>query len=45
MEGFVKQNMLERPGQPSEIAPSFVFLASAEAALYAGQALRPYPLG
>ncbi|RPB27636.1 oxidoreductase [Terfezia boudieri ATCC MYA-4762] len=45
MEGFGKQSMLGRPGQPSEIAPSFVFLASAEAALYVGQTLHPYPLG
>ena len=45
MEGLGKQSILGRPGQPSEIAPSFVFLASAEAALYVGQVLHPYPLG
>ncbi|KAF8428988.1 oxidoreductase [Tirmania nivea] len=45
MEGFGKESMLDRPGQPSEIAPSFVFLASAEASLYVGQVLHPYPLG
>lgn len=45
MEGFGKQSQLSRPGQPSEIAPTFVFLASAEAALYVGQVLHPYPLG
>lgn len=44
MEGFGKGSMLGRPGQPSEIAPTFVFLASAEAALYVGQVMHPYPL-
>lgn len=44
MEGFGEHSMLGRPGQPSEIAPSFVFLASAEAALYVGQVLHAYPL-
>jgi len=44
MEEFGKGSMLGRPGQPSEIAPTFVFLASAEAALYVGQVLHPYPL-
>jgi len=45
MEGFGKGTLLGRPGQPSEIAPSFVFLASREAALYVGQVLHAYPLG
>lgn len=45
MEKFGEGSALGRPGQPSEIAPSFVFLASAEAALYAGQVLHAYPLG
>ncbi|PSS37493.1 hypothetical protein EW026_g2095 [Hermanssonia centrifuga] len=45
MEGFGEQSQLGRPGQPSEIAPSYVFLASAEAELYHGQILHPYPLG
>lgn len=31
--------------QPSEIAPSFIFLASQESTLYHGQILHPYPLG
>lgn len=45
MEEFGSGTQLGRPGQPSEIAPSFVFLASAEASLYHGQVLHPYPLG
>jgi len=45
MEGFGSQSGISRPGQPSEIAPTYVFLASAEAALYYGQVLHPYPLG
>lgn len=34
MEGFGSQSAIGRPGQPSEIAPTYVFLASAEAELY-----------
>ncbi|EFQ99061.1 hypothetical protein MGYG_02074 [Nannizzia gypsea CBS 118893] len=45
MEGFGSGSKLGRPGQPSEIAPSFIFLASNEAALYNGQVLHAYPLG
>ncbi|RPA82991.1 NAD(P)-binding protein [Ascobolus immersus RN42] len=45
MEGFGSQSGIGRPGQPSEIAPTYVFLASAEATLYYGQVLHPYPLG
>jgi len=45
MEGFGKQSQLGRPGQPSEIATSFVFLASRDATLYHGQILHAYPLG
>ncbi|KAF8471892.1 oxidoreductase [Kalaharituber pfeilii] len=45
MEAFGSGSMLGRPGQPSEVAPSFVFLASAEGTLYHGQILHPYPLG
>lgn len=45
MEGFGSQSSLGRPGQPSEIAPSFVFLASKDSTLYHGQVLHAYPLG
>lgn len=45
MEGFGKQSQIGRPGQPSEIAPTYVFLASREAELYYGQIMHPYPLG
>ncbi|KAH8082810.1 general stress protein 39 [Cristinia sonorae] len=45
MEGFGEKSQIGRTGQPSEIAPSYVFLASAEAELYYGQILHPYPLG
>lgn len=34
MEGFGSGTQIGRPGQPSEIAPTYVFLASAEAELY-----------
>lgn len=44
MEGFASGSGPGRPGQPSEIAPTFVFLASNQAALYMGQILHPYPI-
>lgn len=45
MEGFGEKSQLGRPGQPSEIAPTFIFLASKDAELYYGQILHAYPLG
>jgi len=45
MEGFGEGSQIGRPGQPSEVAPSYVFLASNEAELYHGQILHPYALG
>ncbi|KAG6005425.1 hypothetical protein E4U43_000590 [Claviceps pusilla] len=45
MKEFGKETQLGRPGQPSEIAPSFVFLASKDSELYYGQILHPYPFG
>jgi NAD(P)-dependent dehydrogenase (short-subunit alcohol dehydrogenase family) len=45
MEGYGKQSGLGRVGQPSEIAPSFVFLASKDSELFYGQVLHAYPLG
>jgi NAD(P)-dependent dehydrogenase (short-subunit alcohol dehydrogenase family) len=34
MKGWGSNSQLGRPGQPSEVAPSFVFLASKDASLY-----------
>jgi NAD(P)-dependent dehydrogenase (short-subunit alcohol dehydrogenase family) len=45
MEGFGSKSGIGRIGQPSEIAPSFVFLASKDSDLYYGQVLHAYPLG
>lgn len=45
MEKFGEKGGIGRVGQPSEIAPSFVFLASKDAELYYGQVLHAYPLG
>jgi NAD(P)-dependent dehydrogenase (short-subunit alcohol dehydrogenase family) len=41
VEGFGKQVPMQRPGQPKEVAPSFVFLASEDASYMAGQVLHP----
>lgn len=38
---FGKDTVWKRPAQPVEIAPSFVFLASAEARYYTGEILAP----
>ncbi|KAI9754373.1 MAG: hypothetical protein M1815_005674 [Lichina confinis] len=45
MESFGTKSRIGRPGQPSEIGPTYVFLASKESELYYGQILHPYPLG
>jgi len=45
MEGFGQQSELGRPGQPSEVAPCFVFLASKDSELFYGQVLHAYPTG
>jgi NAD(P)-dependent dehydrogenase (short-subunit alcohol dehydrogenase family) len=45
MEGFGKKSGIGRPGQPSEIAPSFVFLAAKDSELFYGQVLHAYPIG
>jgi NAD(P)-dependent dehydrogenase (short-subunit alcohol dehydrogenase family) len=42
VEGFGKDVVpMQRPGQPREVAPSFVFLASEDASYMAGQVLHP----
>jgi NAD(P)-dependent dehydrogenase (short-subunit alcohol dehydrogenase family) len=38
---FGKDTPLGRPGQPEEVAPSFVFLASDDASYFSGQILHP----
>lgn len=45
MKHFGGKSQLGRLGQPSEIAPSFVFLAAKDSELYYGQVLHAYPLG
>lgn len=41
VDGFGKQVPMQRPGQPYEVAPSFVFLASEDSSYMAGQVLHP----
>lgn len=41
VETFGAQVPMQRPGQPEEIAPSYVFLASADSSYFAGQILHP----
>jgi NAD(P)-dependent dehydrogenase (short-subunit alcohol dehydrogenase family) len=38
---FGKDTTMKRPGQPSEVAPAFVFLASEDASYITGQAIHP----
>ncbi|OBT41943.1 hypothetical protein VE00_07502 [Pseudogymnoascus sp. WSF 3629] len=45
MEGFGKKSGIGMPGQPSEIAPSFMFLAAKDSELFYGQVLHAYPIG
>jgi len=45
MEGYGKQSGVGRVGQPSEVAPSFVFLASKDSELFYGQIMHAYPIG
>jgi NAD(P)-dependent dehydrogenase (short-subunit alcohol dehydrogenase family) len=40
-EEFGKSVPMKRPGQPAEIAPSFVFLASEDASYISGQVIHP----
>ncbi|GGB86433.1 SDR family oxidoreductase [Dyadobacter sediminis] len=41
VEKFGKDTPLKRPGQPSEVAPCYVFLASEDASYMSGQVLHP----
>ena len=38
---FGEDTLWKRPAQPAEIAPSYVFLASADARYYSGEVLSP----
>jgi len=38
---FGQQSPMGRAGEPAEIAPSYVFLASEDTSLYTGQCLHP----
>jgi NAD(P)-dependent dehydrogenase (short-subunit alcohol dehydrogenase family) len=41
IETFGKDTLLKRPGQPAEVAPSYVFLASEDGSYITGQVLHP----
>ncbi len=39
IEGFKSESGMQRPGQPAEVAPSYVFLASEDASYISGQTM------
>jgi NAD(P)-dependent dehydrogenase (short-subunit alcohol dehydrogenase family) len=41
VEGFGADSLWKRPAQPAELAPSYVFLASADSRYYTGEILSP----
>lgn len=41
VDGFGKNTPMGRPGQPSELGPVFVFLASADSSFISGQTIHP----
>jgi NAD(P)-dependent dehydrogenase (short-subunit alcohol dehydrogenase family) len=41
VEGFGTETLLKRPGQPSEVAPAYVFLASNDSSYITGQVIHP----
>jgi NAD(P)-dependent dehydrogenase (short-subunit alcohol dehydrogenase family) len=41
VESFGTETLLKRPGQPSEVAPAFVFLASNDSSYITGQVIHP----
>jgi NAD(P)-dependent dehydrogenase (short-subunit alcohol dehydrogenase family) len=41
VKDFGKNTLLGRPGQPEEVAPAYVFLASQDSTYFTGQTLHP----
>lgn len=41
VKDFGTETLLKRPGQPSEVAPAYVFLASNDASYITGQIIHP----
>jgi NAD(P)-dependent dehydrogenase (short-subunit alcohol dehydrogenase family) len=41
VESFGKNTAFGRPGEPEEVAPSYVFLASKDGSYFTGQVLHP----